>query len=474
MRPLAILAGLLLAGGAVSSVAQDAPPAGDDRYRFAAGRGDERAVRLEVSPEGARFTWTASPGWDTALLGVKILSGHEDVVKVPPEGPYVEIGAGGRRLRQHLDVGGHGLRWLNLSGLRAELNNGTPVEIRGHGVLFEADESGASLAAARLRTFANGLDLSRRILIVAPHPDDAEIAAFGLYAGRNATIVTVTSGNAGDANYAAEFPDPAQQYLFKGFLRAVDSVTVPWLGGIPPDRTFNLGYFDARLRTMREKPGETVAEMYGPNTDVAPYRRANIGRLLPSGSRANSWPNLVADLAAILKKVDPQIVVTAHPHLDYHADHRYATAALAEALERWKKPATFLLYTNHADRNLYPYGPAETTVSLPPTALSLPAWGTGAELPVQGVYSHPVGVDLRKRKLYALEAMHDLRLAPGEQAACGDPNAPRRPDYPRVPAVDYFRRGPRPDEIFFVYDRDGFRQVARTFVAGDMPAAAGK
>lgn len=453
MRRATILAAAVLAGAGWSFA--QGTPAGDDRYRFAAGRSDERAVTLEATPTGARFTFVgARPGWDTALLGVRVAAAAPD--------PRVDLSAGGARVRQHLDPGGNGLRWLNLTGLRGELKDGVAVELQGEGVTFAA-------GPATLRTFANGLDLSRRILIVAPHPDDAEIAAFGLYSGRNATIVTVTSGNAGDANYAAEFPDPAQQYLFKGFLRAVDSVTVPWLGGIPPDRTYNLGYFDARLRTMREKPGETVAEMYGPNTDVAPYRRANIGRLLPVGSRANRWPNLVEDLAAILKKVDPQIVVAAHPYLDYHADHRYATVALAEALERWKKRATFLLYTNHADRNLYPYGPAETTVSLPPTALSMPTWAPDGELPVQGIYSHPVGPDLRKRKLYALEAMHDLRLAPGEQAACGDPNAPRRPDYPRVPAVDYFRRGPRPDEVFFVYDRDGVLEVARTFVAGDMP-----
>jgi LmbE family N-acetylglucosaminyl deacetylase len=321
---------------------------------------------------------------------------------------------------------------------------------------------------ATLRTFANGLDLSRPILILAPHPDDAEIAAFGLYAGRNATIVTVTSGNAGDANYQDHFPDPAQQYLFKGYLRAVDSVTVPWQGGIPPERCFNLGYFDARLRTMREKPTETIAELYGPNQDVSVYRRANIGRLLPIGPRTNSWVHLVEDVLAVLNKVKPEIVVAPHPFLDYHADHRYATVALAEALERWKKPAKFLLYTNHADANLYPYGPAGTNVSLPPTGLSLPTWAAAGELPVQGVYSHPVSAELQRRKLYALETMHDLRLSPVEQAACGDPNAPRRPDYPRQPAVDYFRRGPRPDEIFFVFDRDGTRDLVRTFVAQDM------
>ena len=454
MRRLAMLAGALLTSAGFT-LAQETP-AGDDRYRFAAGRSDERAVTLEAASAGARFTWGgARPGWDTALVGVRISAGAAD--------PAVEISAGGARVRQYLDANGRGLRWLNLTGLRGALKDGVAVDVQGQGATVDP-------GPATLRTFANGLDLSRRILIVAPHPDDAEIAAFGLYAGRNATIVTVTSGNAGDANYATEFPDPAQQYLFKGFLRAVDSVTVPWQGGIPPDRTYNLGYFDARLRTMREKPGETVAEMYGPNQDVAVYRRANIGQLLPRGTRANAWPNLVEDLATVLKKVDPQIVVAPHPYLDYHADHRYATVALAEALQRWKKPAVFLLYTNHADRNLYPYGPAGTTVSLPPTALSLPAWGTGGELAVQGVYSHPVGVELQKRKLYALESMHDLRLAPVEQAC--DASAPRRPDYPRVPAVDYFRRGPRPDEVFFVYDREGFREAIRAFVAQDLPAAA--
>lgn len=453
MRPLAVLAGLLLFG-AGAAPAQETT-AGDDRYRFAAGRGDERAVTLEATPAGARFTWAgARAGWDTALLGVKLSATAAD--------PYVEIAAGGGRLRQHVDATARGLRWLNLSGLRGGLKDGVVVELQGQGVTVEP-------GTATLRTFANGLDLSRRILIVAPHPDDAEIAAFGLYAGRNATIVTVTSGNAGDANYAVDFPDPAQQYLFKGFLRAVDSVTVPWLGGIPPSRTYNLGYFDARLRTMREKPGEAIAEMYGPNQDVSVYRRANIGDLLPKGPRTNTWAHLVEDLATVLKKVDPQIVVTAHPYLDYHADHRYATVALAEALSRWKKPAVFLLYTNHADKNRYPYGPAGTSVALPPTLLSMPSWAPEAELAVQGVYSHPVGVDVQKRKLYALEAMHDLRLAPNEQSC--DPAAPRREDYPRVPAVDYFRRGPRPDEVFFVMDREGMLEMTRAFVAGDMPSA---
>ena len=37
-----------------------------------------------------------------------------------------------------------------------------------------------------------------RVLVVAPHPDDAEIAAFGFYADTRAMVVTVTAGDASD------------------------------------------------------------------------------------------------------------------------------------------------------------------------------------------------------------------------------------------------------------------------------------
>ena len=37
-------------------------------------------------------------------------------------------------------------------------------------------------------------------------------------------------------------------------------------------------------------------------------------------------------------------------------------------------------------------------------------------------------------------------------------------------AVDYFRRAPRPEELFFVFDRDGVRNVIKTFLAS--PAGA--
>jgi hypothetical protein len=77
-----------------------------------------------------------------------------------------------------------------------------------------------------------------------------------------------------------------------------------------------------------------------------------------------------------------------------------------------------------------------------------------------------VDAGTRRLKLYALEAMHDLRLSPAEQEACAVPGAgERRPDFPRNLETDYFRRGVRAEEIFFSFSREGAIGVVRSFLA---------
>lgn len=450
---------VLLFGFAADAAGQEPPPAQtnippapsvtgapvpNDRYQFAEELSSKYQVQLTRTPDGVQFTWPGETTfkWDTALLAVRSWGAEAK--------PWVEITVGSASIQQYLDSNALGLRWLNLTALREQLSEDAQVEIRTHAVTIAPETT-------TLRLFENKLDLAKKILVLAPHPDDAEVAAFGLYADRNATIVTVTSGNAGDMNYRANVSDPAEHYLLKGYLRAVDSVTVPWQGQIPPDRTFNLGYFDAQLFTMYQSPDQVVPELYGPNQDVAPYRRANIGRLLPIESRTNTWNHLVEDLTAILRKVKPSIIVMPHPLLDNHLDHEYTSVALVQALEKWNENVMFLLYTNHACENRYPFGPPGTPMSLPP-------WSTN-DIQVERVYSHSLDPALQRRKLFALESMHDLRLSPDEQDTCNVPGLLLRPDYPRVPEVDYLRRGPRSNELFFVYGRDGVKEVIRSFLA---------
>ncbi len=439
---------ILLVLVSAATLYSQAPEA--DTFKFLDGRSDTLSVTLDDANAATAMTWPekAPPGWDTAMLGVRVEVGTEGAT------PFVEISSAGRSDRQYFRPGETGPRWLNLSFLRGVTAAGTRVNFRSEGVRIAA-------GSAPLRLFANGLDLSRTVLVLAPHPDDAEIAAFGVYAHRNATVVTVTTGNAGPRSYEAVFDDVAEMYRFKGRIRLIDSITVPWQGGIPPARTFNMGYFDARLAEMHDKPTAVIPEMYGPNTDIGVYLSHNIGSLLPKRARASTWTNLVDDLETVLKKVKPAVIVAPHPQLDSHADHQFATVALAEALSRRRQRARLLLYTNHADRNRYPYGPAGTLASLPPPVEQ--------EVQIDRVYSHPVSPDLQRAKLFALESMHDLRSSPSRlyQAEIGADRAiePEEAGPSAAGGVNYLRRGPRSNELFFVYDETTFKPTLDAFLA---------
>lgn len=423
---------------------QGAPTAGTFTFRDGRGRVVDVTVADIDGVPGIVWPELVDARWDTALLGVQI------TVDASAAAPYVEVAAGPLSDRQYFPPGDAGERWLNLTFLRGAMV-GTRIALRGEGVAFTA-------RTARLRLFDGRVDLSRSLLVLAPHPDDAEIAAFGLYAHRQASVVTVTAGNAGAPTYEAVFDDPGDLYLFKGRIRVIDSITIPWQGRIPPERAFNMGYFDARLAEMYDKRGAVIPEMYRPNSDVNVYRRENIGSLLPLRPRQSTWDNLVDDILTLLKKVKPAVIAAPHPQLDSHRDHQFTTVALGEALARWNRPVTLLLYTNHADRNRYPYGPAGTLLSLPP-----PPPG---DVQLDRVYSHPVSPSLQRLKLFALESMHDLRMSPTRQYQLAREDAramaPEKPG--PEPDITYLRRGPRSNELFFVYDRESFAQVIQGFL----------
>jgi hypothetical protein len=84
---------------------------------------------------------------------------------------------------------------------------------------------------------------------------------------------------------------------------------------------------------------------------------------------------------------------------------------------------------------------------------------------MQKIYSHPTAHALQIRKLFALESMHDLRLSPDEQITCSSVTITHRPDFPRAPEEDYFRRAPRANELFYVFNRTGVRALIQAFLA---------
>jgi hypothetical protein len=292
-------------------------------YVFHEGRAATFAVEVIAERDGFCFKWPRMMGsvpWDTALLEVDVATESQPDV-------FAEIVCREIQERQYFPPRANGRAWLNLSSLQPLIRPGGVVRMFSVGVNIVAQ-------CGTLRLFAARPDRNSQLLIVAPHPDDAEIASFGLYADRSASILTITSGNDGVPSYEGLFDGPADMYSFKGRLRVIDSVTVPWHGGIPPDRCVNLGYFDSRLADMVQAPDRAIPERHSRNTDVSVYRAHNLSNLLPRGARQSTWTNLVEDIETVLRAVAPSIIVAPHPQLDAHVDHQFTTVALAQALRR--------------------------------------------------------------------------------------------------------------------------------------------
>jgi LmbE family N-acetylglucosaminyl deacetylase len=280
------------------------------------------------------------------------------------------------------------------------------------------------------------------ILVVSPHPDDAEIAAYGLYAGRNAYVVTITAGEAGDTEAYPGLAGVAAS-LAKGHTRVWNSVTVPMLGGLAPDRMANLGYFDGTLEAMAADPAADMHSVSGAST-LDEFRSTAAQDLIPTrpGRPANQ-ANLVEDLAYIVRRVRPDIIVAPYPLIDVHSDHKMTTMALITALRqiRWMHGA-LLLYSNHLPASpIYPYGNAGDVVSLPPG---------GGDLVFDGLYSNSLSSEEQAKKRIALEAMSDLRPPLRADSPSSAARLALADLATRVNGLDisYFRRAVRADEFF--------------------------
>lgn len=308
--------------------------------------------------------------------------------------PQVELLADEQSDRQTFERGVDGLRFLNLTGLAAPLKAGT-LRLRGRHCRLQGQPRLWITPAVELQR--------RRVMVIAPHADDAELAAYGLYSQADETwVVTLTAGEIEAEHYQQMGLDKAEAARLKGRLRAWDSIAVPRWAGVPESRCIQLGYFCLQLPAMQAAPGQPAVSREAEMADIRPFRQFNPFPLPADSDGAPTWHNLLADLRALLEMAKPEVLVMPHPQLDPHPDHICAQDAVLEALQGlgWK-PQTLLCYANHLhDNDRWPMGDSGDGVALPPQLNASQAWAP---------CSLVLDLATQRDKAMALGMMHDLQ-----------------------------------------------------------------
>ncbi|EXI78052.1 MAG: bacillithiol biosynthesis deacetylase BshB1 [Candidatus Accumulibacter appositus] len=382
--------------------------------------------------------------------------------------PHVVLGDD----RQDFERGVRGRRYLNLSGQAAALASGQ-LSICGRFCRLPA--------TATLYVLDNPDYAQRRMMIIAPHADDAELAAFGLYSGAalaaeagqgaQLSIVTLTQGEIEADRYRCLGLDAAAAARLKGRLRTWDSLAVPLWGGVPQSRCVHLGYYCLQLPAMLAEPERPWPSRESGEADV---RSARAHNPFPLPADADGLPcgnNLLADLVALLEQFRPEVVVMPHPELDPHADHVAGAQALLQAVERssWK-PEIGLLYANHLhDNDRWPMGPAGQGIALPPAL---------APLPPDALWSPCLSDAVQLDKAMALAMQHDLqgRLPFKKRLRRAIQKRLAARQWPASGENEFFRKAVRRHELFWVRRLDRPRLAAprhvRVGIADSPPAAS--
>lgn len=157
----------------------------DYRYRFAEG---VESLPVRLADGRLRVDGELREG-DTLVLGIGVRAGWLGRFLEPS----VLLEGGAEADAQAFERGVNGLRYLNLTGLAGPLGEGR-IRLRGRHCRLVGEPT---LWRARHPDYRD-----RRVMVIAPHADDAELAAFGLYSqAREAWIVTLTAGEIETEHY---------------------------------------------------------------------------------------------------------------------------------------------------------------------------------------------------------------------------------------------------------------------------------
>jgi LmbE family N-acetylglucosaminyl deacetylase len=301
--------------------------------------------------------------------------------------PYIEI----ENKKHYFEYGAQGVRYLNLSHLK---ERSFTLKLKH----IALNKTGFSLYG-----YTNNINLDNdSLLILAPHADDAELAAFGLYkSASNITLVTTTIGEHGNCNYCDIYKDEAKATQKKAQLRMIDAITTGLQGDVDIQNALALGYYGGSLKWMYENPTKEAHSLRKSITDMNKYRAVSHAAIqLPNEVEA-TYNAFVQDLATILTAKKPTHIITPHPVIDSHPDHKYTTYALIDAIKQTHIECKLLTYTNHLQTSeLYPIGAIYSPINLPPNF---------QPFYFDSLFSFELNKELKIDKFFALESLHDLR-----------------------------------------------------------------
>lgn len=200
---------------------------------------------------------------------------------------------------------------LSLLGLTAWIN--FPLVSR---LFDDSADRVASLPA--VPAFKSG----QKVLILSPHPDDETLCCGGMIqqaqaAGAKVYVAWMTAGDGFefDAILTQRVADPSPQDMQKlGNTRAEEAKQAVSVLGIPPERTFMLGYPDGGL-----------FHLFTTNYDE-PFtaKHTETNRVYVQGALVQGHPftgrNLETDINTVLDRVKPDLVLAPAPQ-DFHPDH---------------------------------------------------------------------------------------------------------------------------------------------------------
>ncbi|MBK8185927.1 MAG: PIG-L family deacetylase [Cellvibrio sp.] len=364
--------------------------------------------------------------------------------------PYIEIQSNNKNSRQYFERGSNGIRLINISNHLSSLKSiNTHLKIKSIAckLIQHSDEA---------ICFTNEDYLKKSTLIVSPHADDAELAAFGYYKqADNIFIATITAGESEAQQYLNIAGNQQDAALLKGRLRAWDSIAVP-LWAKKQNCAIQLGYPCSSLSLMSQHPEIPVASKgTGKNTTLE-YRQFNSIELSSNTQPLNTWSNLIEDLKEILINQQPEVIITPHPLLDSHSDHQHATFAIVQACLELGLTPIFLCYANHYHQtDQYPFGLENTDVTLPPYFSDLPL--------SDKIFSLELSTQDKFDKVIALTLMHDLNrpikfkkiLRRTLQRIIGRSSYPYGQD-------EYFRKAIRNQELFWVINFDHIKLMVKS------------